>query len=75
MLDLSFDYYSQDRPEVTNIHWIFEAITIKITRSRTSLKDPLLGSCNWITRELDTHRNSSTNIKNPVVYTLFQGWE
>jgi len=73
--DLSFDFHSQDQPEITNLNWIFEAITRKITRSRTAHKDLLLGRRNWIIRELDTHRNSSTNTKNPIVYTLFQGWE
>jgi len=55
MLDLSFDCHSQDRPEITNINWIFEAITSKITRSRTIHKDPFLGRRDWITHELDTH--------------------
>jgi len=73
VLDLSFDCHSQDWSEITNINWIFEAITRMITKSRTSLEDPLLGRRNWITRELDTHKISSTNTKNPVEYTLFQG--
>jgi len=72
--DLNFDCHNQDRLEVTIFNWIFED-NYKELGVDTHLKDPLLGRHNWITHELDTQRISSTKIKNPVVYTLFQGWE